>query len=128
MALTMTGLPSSLPRGVDNRVVEPGVLLRALQAVGVGLEIGKLQGIGGDQVVVLGVVLAVVQQVGEPGAGVDAEVALAFGANVEILVEILLPDDLATLVAFDPETLGLDPLLARGIELTVFPLEPCHGC
>jgi len=39
-------------------------------------------------------------------------VAVALGADVEVLVEIFLPDDLAALVSLDPEALSLDTLLA----------------
>jgi hypothetical protein len=52
--------------------------------------------------------------------------ALTLRADMEILVEVFLPDDLAALVALDPEALGLYPLLARSVELTVFSLKPCH--
>ena len=119
-------LAIELAASVDDRIVEPGVALRRLQAVGVGLQIGELQRIGGDNVAVFGFVLSVVEQVGEPGARVNAEMAVTFGADVEVLVEVLLPDDLAALVALDPEALGLDALFARSVELDGFPLEPCH--
>jgi hypothetical protein len=52
--------------------------------------------------------------------------ALAFRADMEILVEVLLPDDLAALVALDPEALGFYALLARSVEFAVFSLKPCH--
>jgi hypothetical protein len=45
---------------------------------------------------------------------------------MEILIEVLLPDDLAALVALDPEAFGLYPLLARSVELALFSLKPCH--
>ena len=54
MALDHDRLAVQPAAGVDDRVVQAGVLLRALQAVGVRLQIGKFSGIGGDQVVVLG--------------------------------------------------------------------------
>ena len=121
------GLAVQFAAGVDDGVVQSGVGDRLLQAIGVGLQVGEFQRIGGDQVAVFGLVLAVVEQVSEAGAGVDAEVAVALGADVEVLVEVLLPDDLAALVALDPEALGLDALLARGVELRLFPLKPCHS-
>ena len=121
IALTMTGLPLSLPRALMMASFSPVSRCERLQAIGIGLEVGKLQRIGGDQVAVFGLVFAVVQQVGEPGAGVDAEVAIALGADVEVLVEVLLPDDLAALVALDPEAFGLYPLLARSVELCRVP-------
>ena len=101
--------------------LSPGVLLRALQPVGIGLQVGELQRIGGGDVAVFGLVVSVVEQVGEPGARVDAEMAVAFRADVEVLVEVLLPDDLAALVALDPQALGLDALFARGVELDAVP-------
>jgi hypothetical protein len=52
---------------------------------------------------------------------------VALGTHVEILVEVFLPNDLATLVALDPKALGLDALLARGVEFAVLSLKPCHG-
>jgi hypothetical protein len=53
--------------------------------------------------------------------------AIALGTDVKILVEIFFPDDLATLVALHPESLGLDSLLARGVESNRFAFKPCHG-
>jgi len=39
-------------------------------------------------------------------------VAVALGADVEVLFEVFLPDDLPALVSLDPEALSLDTLLA----------------
>jgi hypothetical protein len=72
-------------------------------------------------------ILAIVEQVGKAGAGVNAKVAVALRADVEVLVKVLLPDDLAALIALDPKTFGLDTLLARGVNLCLFPLKPCHS-
>src|SRR5437764_9431314 len=52
--------------------------------------------------------------------------ALAFRADVPVGVEILLPDDLAAIVALDPQALGADALLRRGLDLVIFALEPGH--
>ncbi len=119
-------LAVDLAASIDDGVVQPGVGNCLLQPSGIRLEVGELQGIGGNQVAVFGPELAVVKQVSEAGPGVDAEVALALGADIEVLVEVLLPDNLAALVALDPEALGFNALLARGIEFRLFPLKPCH--
>ena len=116
-----------LAAGVDDGVVEAGVLLRALQPRSVRLQVGELQRVDRDQVVVFDFVLTVVQQVRLAGTRIDAEVAVALGADVKVLVEIFLPDDLAALVALHPEAFGLDLFLARSVEVYGFSLKPCHG-
>ena len=80
---------------VDDGVVEAGVVLRLLEARGVGLEVDELQRVGGDEVGVEDFVLVVVEKLGQAGARVDAEVLVALGADVEVVLEIFFPDDLA---------------------------------
>jgi hypothetical protein len=51
---------------------------------------------------------------------------VALGTNVKILFKIFLPNDLATIFTLNPEPLGTDFLLPRGIELSGLTLEPGH--
>jgi len=115
-----------LAMGVDDGVLEPGVLLRLLEARGIGFQVDELQGVGGDQVAVEDFVLIVVEELGEAGTGVDAEMLITFRADVQILFEIFLPDDLAALVALHPQSFGADFFLARSVELTGLAFEPSH--
>src|SRR5271166_6101664 len=111
---------------VDDGVVKAGVGLRLLQTAGIRFQVGELQRVGRNDVAVLGLVLSVVKEVAEPGASVNAEMTLALGADVQVLVEVFLPDDLAALVTLDPEAFCLDAFLPRSVEVAVFPLKPCH--
>ena len=67
IALTMTGLPSSLPRALMTASFSPVSSASALQPIGVRLQIGELQRVGGDQIVIFDFVLAVVEQVARAG-------------------------------------------------------------
>src|SRR6185312_312901 len=62
----------------------------------------------------------------QAGAGVNAEVAVALGADIEVLRQVLLPDNLAALVALHPQALGAHFLFARGVQLSAFALKPSH--
>ena len=104
------------------------------QALGISAHVHELERIGGGQVNIENAVATVVfqihviQQQRQPGARVNAKVALAFGANVEILVEIFLPDDLAAAIALHPQAFGADFFLAASLDLGTFALEPGHNC
>src|ERR1019366_1920227 len=88
---------------------------------------GELQRVGGSQVGIEDFVLAIVVEIAQPGARIDAEVLVALRTDIEILLQILFPDDLAALLALYPQSFGLDLLFTRRIELNIFPLEPTHS-
>src|SRR5262249_17799335 len=56
-------------------------------------------------------VLAFVEQQGEPGSCVDAKMMFAFRAHLHVVVERLLPDHLPAMLALQPEPFGADVLL-----------------
>ena len=101
------------------------------QAVGVGAHIHKLQRIGGSKVLIFHgeavIFFAVIQQQRQTGARIDAEVALALGADVPVLVQVFLPDHLAAAVTLHPQTFGAYAFLARGFQLRVFAFKPGHS-
>ena len=66
-------------------------------------------------------------QVGEPGTCVNAKVALAFRADMQILVEVLLPDDLAATVTLHPQPFSADLLFPRIFQIAGLPLKPGHS-
>src|SRR5580700_7735175 len=51
---------------------------------------------------------------------------VALGANLQIVFQVFLPDDLPATVTLHPQPLGTDFLLARGIQLAGFSFEPGH--
>src|SRR5882762_5923308 len=112
--------------GIDDGIFQARVGLRALQARGVRLQVDKLQRVGGGDIAVKNVVFAVVEKLRQAGAGVDAEVFVALRADVEIVFEVLLPDNLAAFVTLHPQALGAYFLLARSVQLTGLSLEPSH--
>ncbi len=118
--------PVQLAVRVDDGVFQAGVALRDLQPRPVGFQVDKLQRVGRNQVRVENFVLVVIQKLSQAGTRVDAEMLVALRTDVVILFQVLLPDDLPAAVAFDPQPLGPDGLLARSIQLTGFALEPCH--
>src|SRR5258708_40144293 len=112
--------------GIDDGIFQARVGLRALQARGVRLQVDKLQRVGGDEIAVENVVFVVVQKLSQSRAGVDAEMFVALRADVEIVFEVLLPDNLAAFVTLHPQALGAYLLLARSVSLAGLSLEPCH--
>ena len=110
---------------VDDSVVEAGLPLGFFEASLVRLKINKMKGIGGLQTEVDELV-SFVEEVADPGAGVDAEVVIALGANVLILKEIGLEDGLPAALAADPKTLGSDCFLFVGDDLMIFAFKPGH--
>ena len=106
------GAPVQLAAGIDHRVLQAGIGLGLFQARRVGLEIHEFQRVGRNQIRVEYLVLSAVEELRQPGAGVNAEVLLALRTNVEVLLEILLPDDLAAVLTLHPQPLGAHLLLA----------------
>src|SRR5215469_821043 len=113
-----------LASGIDDGVGQTAFRLRLAQAVPIRLEIDKLQRIIGAQPGIVGFVLAVVKEQLEAATRIYAEVAFAIRADVEVLVEVFLPDNLATAVALDPEALGAHTFFASGIGRTGFAFKP----
>jgi hypothetical protein len=119
------GVGSEETLGVDDGVVEAGVLAGFFEARLVGLEVGELERIGGLQVAVDDLE-AGAEEGFDAGEGADAAVASAFGADLEIGFELGLPDGLAAAVALGPEAFGADAIGA-GLKFVVFAPEPGHG-
>src|SRR6185369_8872435 len=115
-----------LAAGVDHRVVQFGFFLRLFQALGIGLEIDKIQWIGGLEIVAEGFILAVIQQLCQSSACINAEVFAALWANIQVVFEVLLPDDLAAAFTLHPQSFGTNLLFARRIHLAGLSLEPSH--
>ena len=112
--------------GVDDGVVEPGFLARFGQTVLVALKVGKVERIGGAKFEVDEFVSRFQQQV-DAAAGVDAKVMATLGADVEVLLKVLLEDSLAATAALDPEAFGADRLTSVIDDLVIFPFEPGHA-
>src|SRR5208282_2450116 len=74
---------AELADGVDDRVVEAGLLLSFTQALLVGLEVDEVEGIGGAEAAVDHLV-ARVEELVEALARADFEVVLALGTDVEV--------------------------------------------
>jgi hypothetical protein len=53
-------------------------------------------------------------------------VLIAFGADVQIVFQVLFPDDLPAVLTLYPQSLGADFLFARSIELAGLSFEPNH--
>src|SRR5258708_1256486 len=113
--------------GVDDRVVEPGFSLGFFEALLVRLQVVEFQRIGRAKSEVYQFV-AGFKEIVDAGAGVDAEVMAAVGADLLIGFEFRLEEDLAAVRAADPQALGADGLLRVVDDLMVFALEPPHAC
>jgi hypothetical protein len=120
------GVGADQAEGVDDGVVETGLFLGFGEAALVGLEVGEVERVGGAEVEIDELV-AGFEELVDAGAGVDAEVQAAVGTDHEVGLEVGLPDDLAALIALDPESLGADGLLGVVDDLVVFSFEPGHG-
>ncbi len=119
--------PGELAGGVEDGVIRARLGLRAAQALGVWAYVHEVERIGGRKVLVEDFVLRVVEQQLEPLRRADAEVPLALGADVQVLIELFLPDDLAAALALDPQAFRANALLARRFQLAAFSFEPGHG-
>jgi len=53
-------------------------------------------------------------------------VLFALGADVEVGLKVLLPDDLAAALALDPKAFTANSALATRIQLLLFALKPAH--
>jgi len=115
-----------LADGVDDGVVEAGFLLGLREAKFVGLEVGKLERVGGGEVEIDELV-AGVEEVFDAGAGVELEVAAAVHADLQVGFEIGLPERFAALATLDPKAFGADFVVGGGLNLVRFALEPGHG-
>ena len=130
LALDLTapvvGARADLALGVDDGVRQAGVGAGLFEARGIGFEVDEFERVGGDQVAVEGFELVVVEEQAEAGTRVDPEMFVALWADVEVVLEIFFPDDLATVVTLHPETFGAHLALAGGVEFTGLAFEPCH--
>lgn len=120
------GLGADGAGGIDDGVIETAGGLGGFEAFGVGLQVGEVERVRGDEFEVDERV-AGFEQVGDAGAGVDAEVALAFGADLQIFIQLGLEDGLATARALGPETLGADGLVDAGVDVVLSTFEPSHA-
>ena len=59
-------------------------------------------------------------------ARVNAEVFAAFGANILVLFQIFLPDDLPATFTLHPQPFGAHLLFARSVKITGLSFEPSH--
>src|SRR5580658_38901 len=115
-----------LAAGVDDCIFKAGVGLGPLQARGVRFQVDKLQRVGGGEIAVENVVLTVVEKLRQAGAGVNAKVFVALRTDVEIVFQVLFPDNLAAAVALYPQAFGAYSFLARRVQLPGLSLEPSH--
>ena len=126
------GVRTELTDGVENCVVEAGILLRLSQALLVGLEVDEVERVSGAEAAVDELIAGFEQEI-DTLARADFEVVLALGADVEVGLEIGIEDGLAATGALGPEAFGADSLLLVGVvvgafELAVLALEPGHRC
>ena len=77
-------------------------LLHRSQPLAVGFGVFKVQRIGGTEPGVVLLILTVVEQDRQASPRVQLEVMLAVGADLMILVQGFLPDNLAAAFAFQP--------------------------
>ena len=112
--------------GVDDGVVEAGLLLRFSEAFFVGLKVGEVERVGGAELEVDEFV-ARLEKILDAFACADAEVVAALGANLLVGLEFGLEDDLPAARATDPEALGADRLFGVVDDLVVFAFEPAHA-
>jgi hypothetical protein len=59
-------------------------------------------------------------------ARVDAKVLVTLRADIQIVFQVLLPDDLPAVVALHPQPLRANLLLARSIQLAGLSSKPSH--
>jgi hypothetical protein len=119
-----------LPDRVEDGVVEAGILLGLFEALLVGLEIDEVQGVSGAQAAV-DKFIARVKEEFDTLPGTHFEVVLAFGANVEVGLEVGIKDGLAAAWTLGPETFGADSFFFVSVavgtfEFAVFALKPGH--
>ena len=104
-------LPHAAQR-VEDGVVEAGLLARLAQALLVGLDVDKIQRIGGAQPLIDELVSRLKQQI-DARARVELEVMLALGAHLQVGFEFGFVESLAAAGAFDPQALGAHAFCAR---------------
>ena len=112
MALTTTGLPVHGARSVDDCIFQACGFLALLQTRFVWPCISKFQRIGGSKILFRGLNAVFIEQQRKARARIDAEMRIAFWTNVEVLLKVFLPDDLAATFALDPEPFRADAFFA----------------
>ncbi len=95
------GVGADVADGVDDGVIEAGLLLGFEEALFIGLEVSEVEGVGGAELEVDQFV-ARFEEVVDAGAGVDAVVVTAFGADLLVGLDLGLEDDLFTGGAANP--------------------------
>ena len=78
------------------------------------------------QVVAENFVLAVVEEIRQAGAGIDAKMLAALGANVQVVFQVFLPDDLPATFTLYPQAFGANFLFAGRIQFDGLSFEPGH--
>src|SRR5208337_3372850 len=58
---------------------------------------------------------------------VNAKVLLALGADVQILFQVFLPDNLPAALTLHPQPFSADFLLARSVQFAGFAPKPSHS-
>src|SRR5438874_2053215 len=104
-----------------------GRLLAGLDPLAVPLRVRELQRVGALQPDVMLRKAARIEHQLEPPAHRQREVLVALGANLEVLLDVLLVDDLAAPVAFDPESLHARLALLGGKLRGGNAVIPGHG-
>jgi len=89
--------------------------LRTLEPIRIWLEIDEFQGVGGTELIAESFVFAIVEEIRETGAGIDAKVLAALRANIQVLFKIFFPNDLTAALTLHPQAFGANFLFARGV-------------
>ena len=117
---------AKLSDGVDDGVVEAGLLLGIGEALFVGLEVSEVERVCRAKFKIDEFVTRL-EKIFDAFARADAEVVTALGANLLVGLEFGLEDDLPAARASDPKAFGADRLLGVVDDLIVFAFEPAHA-
>src|SRR6185437_12354488 len=117
--------PVDLADGVDDGVIEAGLLLLPVKAVLVGLEVCEVERVGGAKACVDEFVAGVEQHL-DALTGADLEVIAAVRTDLEVGFEVGVEDWLAALGTLGPESLGANLVVGGRNDLGGVALEPGH--
>ena len=114
-----------LADGVDDGVIEAGLLLFLLKAIFVGFEVDEAERVSGAKAGVDELIAGVQQHI-DALAGADLEVMAAVRTDLQVGFEVGVEDRFAALRTLGPQTFGANLVVGGRDDLVVIALEPGH--
>jgi hypothetical protein len=110
--------------GVSNGIFQARGRFAFFQADFVRPSISEIKRIRGCQLFILNLNAVFIQEQHEPLRRINAEMVVALGADVQVVFQLFLPDDLPAAFTLDPEAFRANAFLVGRLDFTGFPFKP----